>query len=84
MVLKRDSSEKRNLCPQKFVSSKKYLIISKIYFCAINPRMSGKLTSTDIGNLDRQLEQLYECKILTEAEIKVLCDKVHLFALRKS
>lgn len=46
--------------------------------------MSGKLTSTDIGNLDRQLEQLYECKILTEAEIKVLCDKVHLFALRKS
>lgn len=46
--------------------------------------MSGKLTSTDIGNLDRQLEQLYECKTLTEAEIKVLCDKVHLFALRKS
>ena len=27
------------------------------------------------GNLDRQIEQLMECKPLSEAEVKILCDQ---------
>ncbi len=36
----------------------------------------SKLTSNDVTNLDRQIEHLYECKPLAEAEVKALCEKV--------
>lgn len=33
--------------------------------------------ATDITNLDRMIDQLYnECKYLSEAEVKFLCEKV--------
>jgi len=35
----------------------------------------SKLGASDISNLDRQLEQLYQCKPLPEAEVKALCEK---------
>lgn len=35
----------------------------------------SKLTSTDIGNLDRHIEQLLSCKPLPEADVKALCEK---------
>ncbi len=31
---------------------------------------------TDIGNLDRYIEQLMDCKPLSESEVKSLCEKV--------
>jgi serine/threonine-protein phosphatase 2A catalytic subunit len=37
--------------------------------------MSRQNTS-DNNNLDRQIEQLMQCKPLPEAEIKQLCEKV--------
>lgn len=37
-----------------------------------------KLTSTDITNLDKQIETLFDCKLLTEAEVKNLCEKVFI------
>jgi len=42
----------------------------------------SQLKNTDIGNLDRIISQLMECKPLTELEVKFLCDKVkfHLFS----
>jgi len=36
----------------------------------------SKITTADISNLDRQIEQLYKCKPLSEAEVKALCEKV--------
>jgi len=39
--------------------------------------------STDkntLKELDQWIEQLYECKQLTEPQVKVLCDKVSRFA----
>ena len=33
-------------------------------------------TSSDLSNLDRQIEQLMECKPLADIEVKVLCEKV--------
>jgi len=35
----------------------------------------SKLNSSDVSNLDRQLEQLFQCKPLPEAEVKALCEK---------
>jgi serine/threonine-protein phosphatase 2A catalytic subunit len=35
----------------------------------------ANLNSTDIGNLDRYIEHLMECKPLGEAEVKQLCEK---------
>jgi len=35
----------------------------------------SKLTAGDVTNLDRQIEHLYECKPLSEAEVKALCEK---------
>jgi len=34
-----------------------------------------KFNASDIANLDKQIEQLLECKPLPEAEVKNLCDK---------
>lgn len=34
--------------------------------------------AVSISNLDKQIAQLYQCKHLSEAEIKVLCEKVKL------
>ena len=39
--------------------------------------MATKLTTGDILNLDKQIEQLMDCKLLSEAEVKALCDKVN-------
>ena len=36
----------------------------------------GDLSTGDIGNLDRQIEILMDCKPLSETEVKQLCDKV--------
>ena len=36
------------------------------------------LNSTDIGNLDKYIEQLMDCKPLGESEVKQLCEKVIL------
>ena len=30
----------------------------------------------DLSNLDKQIEQLMECKTLPEIEVKALCEKV--------
>lgn len=35
----------------------------------------SKLTNTDVGNLEKQIEQLLDCRPLPEAEVKALCDK---------
>ena len=40
----------------------------------------GDLNMTDIGNLDRQIEILMECKPLSETEVKQLCEKVGLIS----
>lgn len=38
---------------------------------------TGKdLNMGEIGNLDRQIETLMECKPLPENEVKALCDRV--------
>ena len=40
--------------------------------------MTNKFSTSDILNLDKQIEQLMDCKLLSEAEVKALCDKVNL------
>ena len=35
-----------------------------------------KLSSSDIGNLDKSISNLFECNPLPEAEVKFICDKV--------
>ena len=37
-----------------------------------------KLTSQDIGNLDKSINDLFECHPLPEAEVKFICEKVFL------
>jgi hypothetical protein len=34
------------------------------------------MKNTDIGGLDKQIEYLFQCKPLPEADIKQLCEKV--------
>ncbi len=36
------------------------------------------LTSSDVSNIDRWIENLLDCKPLTEFEVKLLCEKVNL------
>ncbi|EAR82035.1 serine/threonine protein phosphatase 2A (macronuclear) [Tetrahymena thermophila SB210] len=38
--------------------------------------MPPKLTSSDLGNFDKYIEQLWQCKPLAENDVKILCDKV--------
>ena len=38
-------------------------------------------TMGDIGNLDRQIEILMDCKPLSETEVKQLCEKVAPFSI---
>lgn len=38
--------------------------------------MPPKMTTSDITNIDKQIETLLECKPLSEAEVKALCEKV--------
>lgn len=45
---------------------------------------SSKLTSGDVMNLDRQIEQLMECKPLPESEVKALCDKAKEILMEES
>ena len=40
--------------------------------------MPLKLSPADISNIDKQIETLLECKPLSEAEVKALCEKVNL------
>lgn len=35
----------------------------------------NRLSTGEINNFDEFIEKLSKCKILTEAEVKVLCDK---------
>lgn len=32
-----------------------------------------------INDIDKWIEQLYECKQLTEIQVKLLCDKVSIY-----
>lgn len=38
--------------------------------------MATILSGSDIGNFDRYIDQLMQCKPLSEAEVKILCDKL--------
>ena len=38
--------------------------------------MTDKLSHSEINNFDRYIEQLLQCKHLSEVEVKNLCDKV--------
>lgn len=38
--------------------------------------LSSKFNIKDTNNLDRQIEQLYRCEQLSEADIRNLCEKV--------
>jgi len=40
--------------------------------------MFYNLSTSELGNIDKQIERLYKCQLLTEQEIKVLCEKVTL------
>ena len=40
-----------------------------------------KFNQSDIANLDRQIEQLLDCKPLPEGEVKALCEKVSFLKL---
>lgn len=40
---------------------------------------SGKLSSVDITNIDKWIEQLKGCRPLEESQVKTLCDKVNIF-----
>lgn len=46
--------------------------------------MSEKFSSSEIAGLDKQLEQLYECKTLSEVEMKALCDKAKEILMKES
>eukprot|EP01016_Furgasonia_blochmanni_P055344 TRINITY_DN9238_c0_g1_i2.p1 TRINITY_DN9238_c0_g1~~TRINITY_DN9238_c0_g1_i2.p1 ORF type:complete len:313 (+),score=46.94 TRINITY_DN9238_c0_g1_i2:228-1166(+) len=46
--------------------------------------MTDKLSPNEISNLDRQIEQLLQCKPLSEAEVKALCDKAREILLEES
>lgn len=46
--------------------------------------MTGKLNNSDIGNLDRQIAELMECKPLPEAEVKFLCEKAREILIDES
>lgn len=37
-----------------------------------------ELNMGEIGNLDRQIETLMECKPLSETEVKQLCERVKI------
>ena len=41
--------------------------------------MTAKLGKAELLNLDRQIQDLMECKYLPDVEVKALCDKVNLF-----
>lgn len=40
--------------------------------------MPPKMSTSDVTNLDKQIEILLECKPLPEADVKALCEKVPL------
>ena len=37
----------------------------------------SKLSKTEIGDLDKWIEQLKECQPLEECQVKILCEKVN-------
>jgi len=46
--------------------------------------MSKKLNNSEIGNLDRYISSLLECKPLPEADVRFLCDKAKEILLEES
>jgi serine/threonine-protein phosphatase 2A catalytic subunit len=46
--------------------------------------MAGKVNSSEITNLDKQLEKLYACQALTEVELRILCDKAKEILMEES
>lgn len=38
--------------------------------------MPPKLSNSDLGNFDKYIETLWQCKPLAENDVKILCDKV--------
>ena len=67
----------------KEISSVKYLIKLSENFCKFNKtalNYYSRKMATDVTNLDRLIDQLItDCKLLTEAEIKFVCEKVLSF-----
>jgi len=47
-------------------------------------KMTDKLSQGDINNFDRYIEQLLQCKPLSEVEVKNLCDKAKEILLEES
>lgn len=46
--------------------------------------MAAKLTSADAGNLDKQIQHLYQCKPLPENEVKQICEKAKEILIEES
>jgi serine/threonine-protein phosphatase 2A catalytic subunit len=46
--------------------------------------MSGKVSTGDIMNIDKYIEQLFDCKLLTELEVKHLCEKAKEILIEES
>lgn len=42
------------------------------------PPAAAKLKLSEINDIDKQIEILFECKPLTESEVKELCEKVKI------
>ena len=40
-------------------------------------------TPQDVSNIDRQIQELMECRPIPEIEIKALCDKVKIILFKK-
>lgn len=40
------------------------------------------MKNVDIGGLDKQIEYLFQCKPLPEADIKQLCERVIYFIIK--
>lgn len=41
--------------------------------------MSELVASSSVNDIDKWIDRLYDCKPLTELEVKLLCEQVALF-----
>lgn len=61
-------------------------------YCFINPlfvpnlifEIFVEIMSVDHSDLDRQIEQLKQCKLISEMEVKVLCSKAKEILMEES
>lgn len=60
----------------KFVAVSSFIILLLAFtIVPRNSRLFHKSSMADYGDLDRQIKQLWECKPLSELEVKQLCEK---------